>query len=195
MPDPAKRKRPAHLERYLKTKDSVNVRLLEAETYRLKGELPKAISLLKAQRELSPFNSLIANSLAETTIQAGHYNDAREICEGLVQEPCRLGPGSFPQRPQRTGSEMVSRSQSLLRDRCKTGPRQQGHRLLPGLCQRPAGGRQQYFAQGTHRDGGLLGTMNHTQCITNRQPIMVDLYGRGRRPLLTNFANLRRSDS
>jgi len=73
------------VEKYLKTEDSVPVRLLEAEVHRLTRDFPKAISLLKVQREKAPFNGQIANALAETCLQAGQYNEALEISKEQVQ--------------------------------------------------------------------------------------------------------------
>ncbi|PYJ62277.1 MAG: hypothetical protein DME24_04310 [Verrucomicrobia bacterium] len=73
------------VEKYLKTEDSVAVRLQEAEIHRLKRDFPKAISLLKAQREKAPFNGQIANALAETCLQAGQYSEGLEVSKELVK--------------------------------------------------------------------------------------------------------------
>ena len=75
----------SEVEKYLKTEDSVTVRLLEAEIHRLKRDFPKAISLLKVQREKAPFNGQIANALPETCIQAGQCSEALEISKELVK--------------------------------------------------------------------------------------------------------------
>ncbi|HWW00901.1 MAG TPA: transglutaminase domain-containing protein [Candidatus Acidoferrum sp.] len=75
----------AAIETYLKKEDSIPVRLLEAQTYRLRGDLPKAISLLKQQREKAPFNFQVAGALAETSLAAGLYNDALEITREMAK--------------------------------------------------------------------------------------------------------------
>jgi len=75
----------AAVENYLQAEDSVTVRLLEAAIYRHKKEFPKAISLLKTQRESAPENSQIATALAETFLQAGQFNEALAISRGLLE--------------------------------------------------------------------------------------------------------------
>jgi tetratricopeptide (TPR) repeat protein len=76
----------AAVQDYLKTEDSVAVRLLEAEVYRLKKDLPKAISLLKDLRQQAPFNTQVANALAETFILAGQFTEALGISQDLIRD-------------------------------------------------------------------------------------------------------------
>ena len=72
------------VQSYLKTGDSVTARLLEAEIYREKQNLPKAVSLLQSLHEQAPFNTPAANALAETYLAAGRYSEALEISKDLV---------------------------------------------------------------------------------------------------------------
>ncbi|HTS18395.1 MAG TPA: DUF3857 domain-containing protein [Verrucomicrobiae bacterium] len=71
---------------YLKTGDSLSAHLQEARLYRLKQDLPKAISLLKDLRQQAPFNTKVATELAETLIAAGQFSEAREIGRSLLAD-------------------------------------------------------------------------------------------------------------
>jgi hypothetical protein len=72
------------VQSYLQAKDSVTARLLEAEIYREKQNLPKAISLLQALHEQAPLNTPTASALAETYLTAGRYSESLEISKNLV---------------------------------------------------------------------------------------------------------------
>lgn len=73
------------VEKYLDKEDSVSVRLLEADLYRLQRDFPKAISVLKAQHEKAPFNSQIAGVLAEASLQGGLAKEALEVSREMVK--------------------------------------------------------------------------------------------------------------
>ncbi len=76
----------AEVQKYLAAGDSVGIRLLEAQIYRQKQDLTKAISLLKNLREKAPFNSQIAGALAEALIQSGEFSEALTISRELVKD-------------------------------------------------------------------------------------------------------------
>lgn len=76
----------AVVQNYLKAGDSIAAQLLEAKIYRLKKELPQAISLLKELRSQSPFNTQVASALAETFILAGQYSEALNISQDLLRD-------------------------------------------------------------------------------------------------------------
>ncbi len=70
---------------YLKVEDSLAARLLEAQIYRQKQDIPRAITLMKNLREKAPFNVQVATSLADTLLLANQFTEAREITEELIQ--------------------------------------------------------------------------------------------------------------
>ena len=72
-------------EKYLAKEDSISGRLVEADIYRLKKDYPKAIAVLKTQHEKAPFNSQVAATLAETSLQAGLAKEALEISREMVK--------------------------------------------------------------------------------------------------------------
>ena len=74
------------VQNYLKSGDSIAAELSEAQVYRLKKDLPKAISLLKGLRERAPFNSQVAAALAEAFISASQYKEALEIAQALLKD-------------------------------------------------------------------------------------------------------------
>ncbi len=76
----------ATVQKYLQKGDSVTARLLEAQLYSKKKELPKAISLLKELHEQAPFNTRVTASLAEAFIQAGQYTEALDIGRQMVED-------------------------------------------------------------------------------------------------------------
>jgi tetratricopeptide (TPR) repeat protein len=69
----------AAIESYRHGEDSLTLRLLEAQTYRLQGEPKKAISLLKAEQQKAPTNSRVAGELVESSLAAGLFNDALQV--------------------------------------------------------------------------------------------------------------------
>ncbi len=69
---------------YQKKEDSIPVRLLEAETCRLQGDLPGALKLLKQLHDKSPFNPQISADLAEASIAAQSYSDALEVAADMT---------------------------------------------------------------------------------------------------------------
>lgn len=73
------------VERYLKVKDSVSIRLLEADIYSAQQDYPKAIALLTEQRDKAPFNAQVANALAEALLDADRFHDALEVCTKTVK--------------------------------------------------------------------------------------------------------------
>lgn len=73
------------VEKYLSKGDSVSVRVLQAEIYSLKKNFQKALSLLKEQHEIAPFNLQVSRALAETSLQAGLYNEALQIASEMTQ--------------------------------------------------------------------------------------------------------------
>ena len=74
------------VQNYLKSGDSIAAQVLEAEIYRTKQDLPKAISLLKDLRDKAPFNTQVATALAETFIVAGQYTEAQRIAQELLKD-------------------------------------------------------------------------------------------------------------
>jgi len=82
------------VERYLKVKDSMTVRLLEADIYRAQKEYPQAITLLQAQHEKAPHNIQVANTLTEVLLDAKRYSEALT----LSKESLRTSTdGAYPQ--------------------------------------------------------------------------------------------------
>lgn len=65
--------------------DSLNLRLMKAETYRLKSEFPKAIAILKAEHQKAPFNPDVSGDLAETDLAAALYNDALDVSREMLK--------------------------------------------------------------------------------------------------------------
>ncbi len=76
----------AAIQAYLNVQDSITAKLLEAQIFRQKKDLPKAIDLLKDLHEQAPFNTQIASSLAETFILAGQYTESLAIAHDLVKD-------------------------------------------------------------------------------------------------------------
>jgi tetratricopeptide (TPR) repeat protein len=73
------------VERYLKARDSVTVRLLEAGILSAQGDYPQAIEVLQLQHEKATFNLQVANALAEALLGAKRYKEALELCTGLAK--------------------------------------------------------------------------------------------------------------
>jgi len=71
---------------YLKPEDSLRVRVLEAETYTLKGDSDLAIKLLKQQREKAPFNVQISGQLVEAYLKGGTPNEALTLSVDLIKQ-------------------------------------------------------------------------------------------------------------
>jgi tetratricopeptide (TPR) repeat protein len=71
--------------RYLAAKDSVAVRLVEAEIYRAQKDYSQAIKLLQIQHEKAPFNPQIANTLTEVLIEANRCNEALALSKKSLQ--------------------------------------------------------------------------------------------------------------
>lgn len=73
------------IEKYLKTDDTVFVRQLEAEEYRLKKDVSKAMALLKTLRERVPFDVGVAQDLANAQMDAGQFSEALETARQMVR--------------------------------------------------------------------------------------------------------------
>lgn len=76
----------AAIQAYLNVQDSTTAKLLEAQIFRQKKDLPKAIGLLKNLHEQAPFNTQIASSLAETFILAGQFTESLTIAHDLIKD-------------------------------------------------------------------------------------------------------------
>ena len=74
----------AAVHKYLEKVDSITVRILEADVYGRKQDYPKAISLLKDQREKAPFNTQVAGALVQTCLAAQDFNQALEVSREMA---------------------------------------------------------------------------------------------------------------
>jgi tetratricopeptide (TPR) repeat protein len=73
------------VEQYLRVKDTLAVRLIEADIYRARRDYAQAVKLLQAQHEKAPFNMQVANSLTEVLIEAKRYGEALELCQQALR--------------------------------------------------------------------------------------------------------------
>ncbi len=69
---------------YLQGNDSTTIRRLEAQIYRQKKDLPKALALLEAQLQKQPNDVSTILALAEMQIDAGLCSDSLAVCRGLI---------------------------------------------------------------------------------------------------------------
>jgi len=74
----------AEVDLYLKRRDSIAIRLQQANLYKLKKDFTNALVVLKAQREKAPFNFEVLFALAETCHQAGLFSEAIDTCEQII---------------------------------------------------------------------------------------------------------------
>ncbi len=75
----------AAVHRELQSEDALELRLLEPQIYREKGDFTEAIRLLKIQREKAPFVPEVGHLLAMTYIDAGQFENARALCLDLLK--------------------------------------------------------------------------------------------------------------
>ncbi len=69
----------------LAAEDEVELRLLEGEIYRKKGDFAEAIRVLKVQREKTPFVPDVGHALAMTYLDAGQFEPGPGLCQELLK--------------------------------------------------------------------------------------------------------------
>ena len=112
----------AAVQSYLQAKDSVTARLLEAEIYREKKNLPKAISLLQALHEQVPLSTPAANALAETYLTAGRYSEALEISKNLVNSGGSTADAEYLKGRSELGLKWYREAKISLTEAVKLAP-------------------------------------------------------------------------
>lgn len=75
----------AEVEKYVQTRDSIEVRLLQAHLCRRVKEFDKAITLLQTQRLKHPFDAPLAFGLAEAYLDATRYTDALALSQEMTK--------------------------------------------------------------------------------------------------------------
>lgn len=75
----------AEVEKYVRTRDSIDVRLLQAQLCRRVKEFDRAIDLLQAQRRKHPFDANVAFGLAEAFLDAARYTDALALSQEMTK--------------------------------------------------------------------------------------------------------------
>ena len=83
------------VENYLKAGYSADAWLLNVEIYREEKIFPKAISLLKAEHEKSPFNSKITKSLGEICLDADLASEALDYSQELIKNNSTSGSAYY----------------------------------------------------------------------------------------------------
>jgi tetratricopeptide (TPR) repeat protein len=75
----------ATTQQYLKVKESLTVRRLEASLDRKMGNREQAIAVLTQLLQAHPFNAEVAYDLCDTLWDSQRYEDALEICRQLLE--------------------------------------------------------------------------------------------------------------
>ena len=110
------------VQNYLKAGDSMTASLLEAEIYREKQDLPKAVSLLQTLHEQAPFNTPAADALAETYLAAGRYSEALEISENLVKNNGSSAYAEYLKGRSELGLKWYREAKTSLAEAVKLAP-------------------------------------------------------------------------
>ena len=76
----------AEVEQYLKSEDTVGVRLLTAEILRGKKDYDKAVDFLKTEHNKAPYNSKITRNLVNALLDAGKPNEGLVFCRELLKD-------------------------------------------------------------------------------------------------------------
>lgn len=110
------------IARYLKTRDSVAVRLSEARVYQMRQEYPRATSLLQTLRNKAPYNQEVASALVEVCLRAGRYNEALDTSREIVKMSPESAYACFLKGRSEFGLKWYREARTSLEQALKLAP-------------------------------------------------------------------------
>ena len=110
------------VELYLKRRDSIVIRLQQANLYKLKKDFTNALVVLKAQREKAPFNFEVLFALAETCHQAGFFPEAIDTCEQIIAKGGDSAYASFLKGRSEFGLKWYRQAKDSFEAALKSAP-------------------------------------------------------------------------